>query len=201
MGTRQRILESAVSELEDVGPTRFRLKHVATSAEVSQSLISAYFSGREGLIAAATVERFTMTQEAFFDPFRGLEEFDLCPDTLRSILPAVFLATLDEDRRHLRTRMVEAIAVLQHNPEAAQQIADVKDTANEEMLKIALRFENEGLLAEGVSAVAFARVFYSVLFGQVVVENADAFALTNEEWVETLLRLVSAFMKDDVLTA
>ena len=48
--------------------------------------------------------------------------------------------------------------------------------------------------------MAFARVVYSVLFGQVVVENAKTFAINSDEWVDTLVRLISAFLTDDLLT-
>ncbi|MFD0900408.1 TetR/AcrR family transcriptional regulator [Actinomadura sediminis] len=50
--TRERILDAAVHELADKGPTQIRVAAIAERAGVNKQLISYYFGGKDGLLRA-----------------------------------------------------------------------------------------------------------------------------------------------------
>src|ERR1019366_1064115 len=78
--TRSRILESAALEIERNGLTLFRVKRVASEADISVALLYSYFTDREDLIAATLVYRFEQVllgqAEIFTTPLRDVNTAD-----------------------------------------------------------------------------------------------------------------------------
>ena len=78
--TRDMILEAASREIERNGMTQFRIKRVASDAQVSVALLYSYFDDREDLIACAIVHRFRQVllglAETFTRPFRDVSTTD-----------------------------------------------------------------------------------------------------------------------------
>ena len=60
--------------------------------------------------------------------------------------------------------------------------------------------EDRGLFAEGVSAVAFARIWYALFFGQIELEGEHALSVNADEWLNALTILSEAAIRQDSLS-
>jgi len=56
--------------------------------------------------------------------------------------------------------------------------------------------EDKELLANGMSAVAFARIWYALFFGQIELEGEHALAVGVDEWFTALTVLAEAAIRD-----
>lgn len=169
--TRDRILESAALEIERNGLTQFRVKRVASEAGISVALLYSYFSDREDLIAATIVHRFRQVllgqAETFTTPLRHVET----ADQLRSALRVMISDAQTPERDEGRILRIESISFAHHNLTASAGIAAAKQETSLQILEIVQPLADRGLLADGMSAVAFARIWYALFFGQISLEG------------------------------
>ena len=192
---RQRIIEATLQELDREGSTQLRLKRVASIADTSIGLIASYFGGREGVIAEANLVRYQRTFDAYLAPIPSDLTIDLDETELRGMITRMIDESMIPTRRELRLELVESIAVAQHNPTAAEAMAAVQLAADKRIMRVAEQFADRGLLADGVTPLAFARFWYSLLFGQVVIEGSSVFMINNDEWEATLLRISKTLIR------
>jgi hypothetical protein len=50
-------------------------------------------------------------------------------------------------------------------------------------------------LADGISGVAFARIWYALFFGQISLEGEHALSIENDGWLEALNVLANAMVR------
>lgn len=184
--TRNRILEASAKEIETNGISQFRVKRVAAEAGVSVALLYSYFVDREGLIAATMIHRYSevllTTAENFAKPLRNVES----AEQLESALLRMISAAQTPERYSSRVLRMEGMAFARHNPEAESEMVKARAKASEIILEAARPLADKGLLAPGISPVAFGRIWYALFFGQIVFGDEDDLAISNEEWVASL---------------
>jgi hypothetical protein len=73
-----------------------------------------------------------------------------------------------------------------HNPTASVGIAEAKKETASLIVERVRKLEEMGLLADGMTAVAFARIWYALFFGQIELEGEHALAVDAEEWITAL---------------
>jgi AcrR family transcriptional regulator len=193
--TRDRILDAAAHEIERNGLTQFRVKRVASEAGISVALLYSYFEDREGLIAAAIVFRFRQVllgqAEIFTTPLRDVSTTDQLRAALRQMIADAQAPELDE----ARLARIESMSFARHNTAAQVGIAEAKQEAGEKILQWVQPLEDRGLLAEGVTAIAFARIWYALFFGQISLEGDDALSIGSEEWLTALNTLAGSLVR------
>ena len=52
--------------------------------------------------------------------------------------------------------------------------------------------EDKGLLAQGMTAVAFARIWYALFFGQIALDGEHSLSINEEAWLTALHVLANA---------
>jgi len=193
--TKQRILDATLDELDAVGPSQLRLKRVAAAANVSLSLISVHFGNREDLISTAMLQRFERLFDLFMGPYPpDADQWSPSDDELIEMARNATDRAQNEDRRSMRLRLLEAGAIAAHNPISFIGLLEINERANEKVLAFARKFEQQGLLAPGVDAIGFSRIWFCMLFGQVTVEYSASLAMDDQSWTELLrISLVSLF--------
>jgi AcrR family transcriptional regulator len=184
--TRDTILEAASREIERNGMTQFRIKRVAIDAEVSVALLYSYFDDREDLIASAIVHRFRQVllglAETFTRPLRDV----LTTNDLRQAMRVIISEAQVPLRTEARIQRVESMSFARHNPTASAGIAEAKKETASLIVDRVRKLEEMGLLADGMTAVAFARIWYALFFGQIELEGEHALAVDPEEWITAL---------------
>ncbi|NNN03825.1 MAG: TetR/AcrR family transcriptional regulator [Acidimicrobiaceae bacterium] len=184
--TRDRILEAAAHEIEVNGLTLFRVKRVAADARISVALLYSYFSDREDLIAAAIVHRFRQVilgqADIFIQPLKGLSS----AEELRHALSTMIRDAQDPERTEQRLSRIDGISFAHHNAVASAGIAEAKAEASARIAEIVQPLEDQGLFVEGMTAVAFARIWYALFFGQIALEGQHALSIDSEAWSRAL---------------
>jgi AcrR family transcriptional regulator len=195
--TRDKILEAAAHEIERNGLTQFRVKRVASEANISVALLYSYFDDREDLIAAAVVHRFRQVlvglAEIFTTPLRGVETTVDLRGALQIMIADAQLP-LRTDARVLR---IESMSFASHNPTASLGIAAAKSEASDLIMESVQPLVDKGLLAEGMSGVAFARIWYALFFGQIAVEGEHALAIDSDDWLMALHVIADSMVRSD----
>jgi AcrR family transcriptional regulator len=190
--TRDRILDAAALEIERNGLTQFRVKRVAAGAGISVALLYSYFQDREDLIAATIVHRFRQVllgqADIFTSPLRDVAT----ASGLRAALHQMIVDAQAPELDRARLLRIESISFAEHNPTASAGIAAAKREASDQILTWVKPLEDKGLLAPGMSAVAFARIWYALFFGQIALEGEHALSIGSDEWLEALQILADA---------
>jgi AcrR family transcriptional regulator len=186
MLTRARILDSAALEIERNGMTQFRVKRVASEAGVSVALLYSYFDDREDLIAETMVHRYRQVLLGLSDIFtKPLHDVETTAD-LRAALKIMIAEAQIPERTEARILRIEGISFARHNPTASTGIAAAKREASARILNCVQPLADKGLLVEGMSAVAFARIWYALFFGQIALEGEHALSIDPDDWLQAL---------------
>ncbi len=184
--TRDRILEAAAHEIEVNGLTLFRVKRVAADAGISVALLYSYFSDREDLIAAAIVHRFRQVilgqADIFIQPLKGISS----PEELRRALTTMIRDAQDPERTEQRLSRIDGISFAHHNAVASAGIAEAKAEASALIAETVQPLEDQGFFVKGMTAVAFARIWYALFFGQIALEGQHALSIDSEGWSRAL---------------
>ena len=188
--TRERILASAIEELDANGTTGLRLKRVASGADVAASYIEHLFGNRDGLIQAACAERSLGLLAELDRSIPAID--DLRPGADGSDLLASFATLLEQIfstlRRSDRLDLVESIAVARHNPEHAAELANAFAAVNDRLFALGDELREQGLFAPGVSTAGFVRFIYSLLFGEVICDFDPRLEMDRGEWLQIVLQ-------------
>jgi len=194
--TRDKILEAASREIEKNGMTQFRVKRVAYDAGISVALLYSYFDDREDLIAATIVHRFREILLDLAGTFtRPMRNVETCDD-LRNAMREVIAEAQTPARTEARLARIESMSFARHNPTASMGIAEAKREASSLILGVFQPLQDKQLLANGMSAVAFARIWYALFFGQIELEGEHALAVGVDEWFTALTVLAEAAIRD-----
>jgi len=184
--TRDRILEASAHEIERNGLTMYRVKRVASEAGISVALLYSYFSDREELIAHTIVHRFRQVllgqAEIFTTPLRDVST----REELRAALDHMIADAQDPARDEQRLLRIEGISFAHHNRTASEGIAQAKQEASAQIVEIVEPLVEKGLLAPGVTAVAFARIWYALFFGQIALEGEHPLSIELNAWLDAL---------------
>jgi AcrR family transcriptional regulator len=195
--TRDKILESAALEIERNGLTQFRVKRVASEGGISVALLYSYFSDREDLIAATIVHRFRQVllgqAEIFTTPLRNVET----AEDLRAALRVMIADAQTPERDEGRILRIESISFAHHNLTASAGIAAAKQETSSQIMEIVQPLVDKGLLAEGMSGVAFARIWYALFFGQIALEGEHALSINSESWLTALNVLADSVVRSE----
>jgi len=193
--TRDKILEAVALEIERNGMTQFRVKRVAAEAGISVALLYSYFDDREGLIAATIVHRFRQvllgSADVFTKPLRHVET----SEDLRAALQTMIADAQIPERTEGRLLRIESMSFAQHNRTASEGIAEAKREASAEILACVQPLVEKGLLAEGVSGVAFARIWYALFFGQISLEGEHDLSIDSDDWLRALKVLAESMIR------
>jgi AcrR family transcriptional regulator len=197
MLTRARILDSAALEIERNGMTQFRVKRVASEAGVSVALLYSYFDDREDLIAETIVHRYCQVLLGLVEIFtKPLKDVETTAD-LRAALKIMIAEAQIPERTEARILRIEGISFAKHNPTASEGILGAKKEASARILRCVQPLEEKNLLVEGMSAVAFARIWYALFFGQIALEGEHALSIDPEDWLKALHVLADSAIRPE----
>jgi AcrR family transcriptional regulator len=195
MLTRAKILDSAALEIERNGLSQFRVKRVASEAEVSVALLYSYFDDREDLIAQTMVHRYRQVllglADIFTKPLRGVRT----TDDLRAALRIMIAEAQIPERTDARILRIEGISFARHNPTALAGIAEAKTEASARIVACVQPLVEFDLLVDGMSAVAFARIWYALFFGQIALEGEHALSIDPDDWLRALQVLAESAIR------
>jgi len=125
-GTRERLLEAAVSVIDRDGVKGLRIRDIAAAAGVREPSVYHFFGSREGLVEAALVERFSVHLSEMFRLFG--EKLLACrtqDDFVEAVREVIHTAFTD-GRERVRSMRADVIGSAQSRPA-------LRDAVNEKM--------------------------------------------------------------------
>jgi hypothetical protein len=150
------------------------------------------------LIRSTIVDQFEHVlfgqTEIFTRPLHNVNS----PEELRAALKLMIEDALVPERNNQRLARIDGMSFAHHNTTASEGIAAAKAEASDRIFKIVKPLEERGFLASGVTAVAFARIWYALFFGQVALEGDHALSIKEEEWVAALQLLANSFVTEKI---
>jgi hypothetical protein len=120
--------------------------------------------------------------ETFTRPFRDVSTTDDLRQAMRVIISEAQVPL----RTEARIQRIESMSFARHNPTASAGIAEAKKETASMIVERVRPLQEMGLLADGMSAVAFARIWYALFFGQIELEGEHALAVDADEWITAL---------------
>jgi hypothetical protein len=116
-------------------------------------------------------------------------------DDLRQALRVIIADAQVPARTVARIQRIESMSFARHNPTASASFAEAKMEAATLIVNRVKPLEDMNLLAEGMSAVAFARIWYALFFGHIELEGEHAPSVNAGGWFTALTVLAEAAIR------
>jgi AcrR family transcriptional regulator len=193
---RQRILELAVSAINEGGEAAVRVNDLATEAGVTVPTLYRHFGSRDGLVEAAQTYRFRKTQ--FVDGSVLAASLAKCKnqDELRKALRKELLTHFDTDRWELRQVRLNALGAGYARPELAASLALAQKQGAMGIAEMLLPFQKKGWIRKDIDLPATVYWFMGQILGRVLIEMGDN-PVSQKKWNDVSLEGIMAVIFGD----
>jgi AcrR family transcriptional regulator len=193
---RQRILELAVSAIDEGGEAAVRVNDLATEAGVTVPTLYRHFGSRDGLVEAAQTYRFRKTQ--FVDGSVLAASLAKCKnqDELRKALRKELLTHFDTDRWELRQVRLNALGAGYARPELAASLALAQKQGAMGIAEMLLPFQKKGWIRKDIDLPATVYWFMGQILGRVLIEMGDN-PVSQKKWNDVSLEGIMAVIFGD----
>jgi AcrR family transcriptional regulator len=194
--SNQLVLEAALAELHEVGPSQLRLRRVAKQANVSIGLISDHFGDREGLITAAALYRLEQLMFNLFGPILDIsDEEALTVDRLDQFEQELISSEVWQGAHAVRQEYLQLHSYLATNKSALAKLDESRQEVRKSILAKAQLFVDNDLTVPGITAVTLVRVLFGVLYGQVFFDNQASLEIVPADWAIALQLVVRSVFR------
>jgi AcrR family transcriptional regulator len=193
---RQRILELAISAIDEGGEAAVRVNDLATEAGVTVPTLYRHFGSRDGLVEAAQTYRFRKTQ--FVDGSVLAASLAKCKnqDELRKALRKELLTHFDTDRWELRQVRLNALGAGYARPELAASLALAQKQGAMGITEMLLPFQKKGWIRKDIDLPATVYWFMGQILGRVLIEMGDN-PVSQKKWNDVSLEGIMAVIFGD----
>jgi len=193
---RQRILELAVSVINEGGEAAVRVNDLATEAGVTVPTLYRHFGSRDGLVEAAQTYRFRKTQ--FVDGSVLAASLAKCKnqDELRKALRKELLTHFDTDRWELRQVRLNALGSGYARPELVASLALAQKQGAMGIADMLLPFQKKGWIRKDIDLPATVYWFMGQILGRVLIEMGDN-PVSQKKWNDVSLEGIMAVIFGD----
>jgi AcrR family transcriptional regulator len=191
------VLATTVELLEAGGESSVRLDVVTERSGISTGSIYHHFGDRDGLIAAAQIERFDrLTQEETDGLVRRLDQSlsgTMSRAAFTELLVNEVRGLVQPGRQQLRWARVTALASARTRPTLLAVLADAFSALIDGLAGQSRRAIDVGLLASDTPVRAYA-IFSQALSMGLLVNELDADPVSDHEWTSLLERIVRSLI-------
>jgi len=193
---RQRILELAVSAIDEGGEAAVRVNDLAAEAGVTVPTLYRHFGSRDGLVESAQTYRFRKTQ--FIDGSVFAASLAKCKsqDELRKALRRELLTHFDVDRWELRQVRLNALGAGYARPELAASLALAQKQGAMGIAEMLLPFQKKGWIRKDIDLPATVYWFMGQILGRVLIEMGDN-PVSQKKWNDVSLEGIMAVIFGD----
>ena len=168
LGTRDRILQYAISVLEEHGEAALVVLDLSKKSGISMGSIYHFFGDREGLVVAAQAERYRRSLGTPFSDF--VAELEAAPDRVafRSVILRLFEAMDTPAGRQRRLMRASVYGTLSTRPALLEQVRAAHRMLDAGLAGLIHRAQEKGIVRPELDADAFAAWWHGVLAGRVI---------------------------------
>jgi AcrR family transcriptional regulator len=189
----QRLLEAAVTVLDEHGASALRLTDIAARAGVSFGLIGHHFGNREGLVAAAQRARLEGMLQADIEQLGQLTAPAAGLADVQQGLRVLSKELVDGSRTEARFGRVAALATAHGQPEARELISEVTAALLDRMTGLIEVLQARGIVRRDLDARAIATFAQAYGLGMVL-SDLDPTPPDSEALVAVIMTALSSFL-------
>lgn len=189
--TRSRMLERAVTVLEDEGEQAIRVRDVAAAAGVRYSAVDHHFGGRDGLIEAAHLESYR--RDLSMSMVEATAAFDAATTSTEfvSIVEAIVVQNMGAARAPARRRRAIALGAAATRPQLALRLRELESDYVAAFSRMLENPRRAGWIAPDLDIRAFATLYIGFVSSRFIIEMAPGGA-DGDAWNTMLVRALIA---------
>jgi AcrR family transcriptional regulator len=192
--TAKRILDVAIKELDDVGPSRFNLDRVIETAEVSRSSLYHHYGSRDGLIIAVELRRLETTLTESDQEVRQMLSNLTSPQEAWEIIEFGIRSSASQQQRVTRAQRFASFAASEHAPALKESLQRMQKRAAEEFSET-LRLARDRSFINPVEPIeGTAHFIQSFLLGRMLVDVLND-ATADDQWHQATMTSLRALLR------
>jgi AcrR family transcriptional regulator len=195
--TDQIILECAIEIIDEHGEAAVRIADITERTGVSISSIYHFFSDREGLLAAAQVERYIVNMNELFGvvcewltPAETREEF-------RDAFIGLFRSLLVPERAPGRLVRLNAMGGVVGRPSLGRRLAEIQDDLVNKLADLLVEPLEKGWIRADTDPVATVSWLIGIYMQRVLIEMGPS-SVDPESWNKVAMRSIVATVFDEI---
>jgi hypothetical protein len=168
--TRTRILEAAMSVIEDTGEGALRVQKIAESVGVREPSVYHFFKNREELVEAAHVERYRRSHLEMVKPFQAGAALADNAEDFRRIVKKILSLVYTAEREHIRSTRMSVLGAAQTSPTIAEAIRQINFEISSRLAEVFLTAQEKNWIRKEVDPLAAAYWINGQILGRVMAE-------------------------------
>jgi AcrR family transcriptional regulator len=168
--TRTRILEAAMSVIEDTGEGALRVQKIAESVGVREPSVYHFFKNREELVEAAHVERYRRSHLEMVKPLQAGAALADNAEDFRRIVKKVLSLVYTAEREHIRSTRMSVLGAAQTSPTIAEAIRQINFEVSSRLAEVFLTAQEKNWIRKEVDPLAAAYWVNGQILGRVMAE-------------------------------
>ncbi len=168
--TRTRILEAAMSVIEDTGEGALRVQKIAESVGVREPSVYHFFKNREELVEAAHVERYRRSHLEMVRPFEAGAALADSAEDFRRIVKKILSLVYAAEREHIRSTRMSVLGAAQTSPMIADAIRQINFDIHSKIADVLASAQEKNWIRKEVDPLAAAYWINGQILGRVMAE-------------------------------
>ena len=168
--TRTRILEAAMSVIEDTGEGALRVQKIAESVGVREPSVYHFFKNREELVEAAHVERYRRSHLEMVQPFQAGAALSDSAEDFRRIVKKILSLVYAVEREHIRSTRMSVMGAAQSSPTIAEAIRQINFDIHSRIADVLATAQEKNWICKEVDPLAAAYWINGQILGRVMAE-------------------------------
>ena len=168
--TRTRILEAAMSVIEDTGEGTLRVQKIAESVGVREPSVYHFFKNREELVEAAHIERYRRSHLEMVRPFQAGAALADNAEDFRRIVKKILSLVYTAEREHIRSTRMSVLGAAQTSPTIAEAIRQINFEVSSRLAEVFLTAQEKNWIRKEVDPLAAAYWINGQILGRVMAE-------------------------------
>lgn len=191
--TRTRILEAAMSVIEDTGEGALRVQKIAESVGVREPSVYHFFKNREELVEAAHIERYRRSHLEMVRPFQAGAALADNAEDFRRIVKKILSLVYSAEREDIRSTRMSVLGAAQTSPKIAEAIREINFEISSRLAEVFLTAQEKNWIRKEVDPLAAAYWINGQILGRVMAEM-DKERVDLDKWNQISETAVSYFL-------
>jgi len=193
ISTRQLLIDLAIVELDNNGPTDFDLDGLLIRSKISKGSLYHHFGSKNGFIVAAELHLLAANYDQGNRLLRLVVESATDKREFTTALELMVQTATKSQSDELRRRRVRAIALAQHQPVLEQEIRKYQVEGSNYLAETMQIAVDRGWLREDINVRAFSYWQQAMFFGHKLLDISGECDL-HEEWNAIALSALKSFL-------
>jgi AcrR family transcriptional regulator len=192
-GTRQRLIDAAVTAIDEHGEAALRLADVAREVGVASGIVAYHFGNRDGLVKAAKLTAFSRQALTDSKAIESVGKVARDANQALHLLEQITVEVVKAERASERLKRVAVLGSLQGRPELLAELGKSQKEITDAIAKAIADNQESGLVVKDLDPEALALFVQAYSIGLVLMDlNPDD--APREAMIEIISRAISSFI-------